>query len=190
MLKVIARTATLAKTPLSRSLPAFSTCNARLASPVDPISRKEAPKIDNETILSLPEEARQKSALESSITVSDKVDITPISGVPEEHVKTRRVRIYQPAKNAMQSGTSNTHHWEMEFDTRQRWENPLMGWTSTGDPLSNMKVQFSSPDEAIEHCEKNGWIWFLDVPKTEKPLKPKSYGLNFSWNRRTRVSTK
>lgn len=118
------------------------------------------------------------------------VDISPITGVPEEHVKTRRVRIYQPPKNAMQSGTNNIHHWEMEFDTRQRWENPLMGWTSTGDPLSNMKIEFSSPEEAIEHCEKNGWIWYLDVPKTQKNEKPKNYGANFHWNRRTRVSTK
>lgn len=118
------------------------------------------------------------------------MDISPITGVPEEHVKTRRVRIYQPAKNAMQSGTSNIQHWEMEFDTRQRWENPLMGWTSTGDPLSNMKIQFVSPDEAIEHCEKNGWIWYIDQPKTEKDYRPKNYGVNFHWNRRTRVSTK
>lgn len=78
----------------------------------------------------------------------------------------------------------------MEFDNRQRWENPLMGWTSTGDPLSNMKVQFTSPEEAIDHCEKNGWAWFVDKSKIEKEVKPKSYGLNFSWNRRTRVSTK
>lgn len=118
------------------------------------------------------------------------MDMSPITGVPEEHVKPRRVRIYQPPKNAMQSGTSNIHHWEMEFDNRQRWENPLMGWASSGDPLSNMKVQFTKAEEAIEHCERHGWIWFLDVPKVEKSLKPKSYGINFSWNRRTRVSTK
>ncbi|XP_059059629.1 NADH dehydrogenase [ubiquinone] iron-sulfur protein 4, mitochondrial [Achroia grisella] len=190
MLKVIATTANLAKTSILRSPSAFSTCGVRLSSSVDPSRRKEAPKLENETVLTLPEEAREKSALESSITVSKKVDLTPVTGIPEEHVKTRRVRIYQPSKNAMQSGTNNIQHWEMEFDTRQRWENPLMGWTSTGDPLSNMKIQFSSPDDAIEHCEKNGWVWFLDVPKTEKPLKPKSYGVNFSWNRRTRVSTK
>lgn len=70
------------------------------------------------------------------------VNVTPIAGIPDEHIYTRRVRIYKPAKNAMQSGTNNLNHWEMEFDTRQRWENPLMGWTSTGDPLSNMKVMW------------------------------------------------
>lgn len=117
-------------------------------------------------------------------------DLRPINGIPEEQLKERRVRIYQPSKNAMQSGTNNIHHWQMEFNNCQRWENPLMGWTSTADPLSNLKVQFNSPEEAIEHCEKNGWSWYIDVPKIEKEMKPKNYGLNFSWNRRTRVSTK
>ena len=58
-------------------------------------------------------------------------DVTPITGVPDEHIKTRRVRIFKPAKNAMQSGTANIKRWRMEFETRERWENPLMGWSST-----------------------------------------------------------
>ncbi|CAG9795588.1 unnamed protein product [Diatraea saccharalis] len=189
MLQAISRVTTFSKNGLSRSLPILSLSNGRYASS-DPTCKKEAPIIENDAVLALPEERRMQNALESTIVVPVKVDLSPITGVPEEHVKTRRVRIYQPPKNAMQSGTNNIHHWEMEFDNRQRWENPLMGWTSSGDPLSNLKIQFSSPDEAIEHCEKNGWIWYIDVPKTEKDLRPKSYGLNFSWNRRTRVSTK
>ncbi|XP_022116778.1 NADH dehydrogenase [ubiquinone] iron-sulfur protein 4, mitochondrial isoform X2 [Pieris rapae] len=189
MLKAIATATRLSMPTLSRSLPAFSTSSSRFASR-DPTSRKEAPKIDTETVIALPEETKEKQLYESQICVPTKVDLSPITGVPEEHVRCRRVRIYQPPKNSMQSGTNNIHHWEMEFDTRQRWENPLMGWTSTGDPLSNMKLQFTNPDEAIEHCEKNGWVWYLDCPKTEKEFKTKSYGLNFSWNRRTRVSTK
>lgn len=58
-------------------------------------------------------------------------DLTAISGVPEEHIKTRRVRISLPSKNSMQSGTNNLDYWKIEFDTRERWENALMGWTST-----------------------------------------------------------
>jgi len=59
-----------------------------------------------------------------------KVDISPVTGVPEEHVKSRRVRIFVPAKNSMQSGTDNIKAWQLEFETRARWENPLMGWAS------------------------------------------------------------
>lgn len=58
-----------------------------------------------------------------------------------------------------------------------------------GDPLSNMKVSFASEDEAIAFCEKNGWQWYVEQPKPVK-TKVKNYGVNFSWNKRTRVSTK
>lgn len=57
--------------------------------------------------------------------------MSTVTGVPEEHVKTRLVKISKATKNVMQSGTDNTHNWVMEFDNRERWENPLMGWTST-----------------------------------------------------------
>ncbi|XP_037065326.1 NADH dehydrogenase [ubiquinone] iron-sulfur protein 4, mitochondrial isoform X2 [Peromyscus leucopus] len=65
------------------------------------------------------------------ITVDEKLDITTLTGVPEEHIKTRKVRIFVPARNNMQSGVNNTKKWKMDFDTRERWENPLMGWAST-----------------------------------------------------------
>ena len=59
-----------------------------------------------------------------------KVDISSITGVPEEHIKGRLVKISIPSKNAMQSGTNNIQYWKIDFDTRERWENPLMGWCS------------------------------------------------------------
>nr|XP_042117473.1 NADH dehydrogenase [ubiquinone] iron-sulfur protein 4, mitochondrial isoform X2 [Peromyscus maniculatus bairdii] len=65
------------------------------------------------------------------ITVDEKLDITTLTGVPEEHIKTRKARIFVPARNNMQSGVNNTKKWKMDFDTRERWENPLMGWAST-----------------------------------------------------------
>ncbi|XP_032136890.1 NADH dehydrogenase [ubiquinone] iron-sulfur protein 4, mitochondrial isoform X2 [Sapajus apella] len=70
------------------------------------------------------------------ITVDEKLDITTLTGVPEEHVKTRKARIFVPARNNMQSGVNNTKKWKMEFDTRERWENPLMGWASTKRHIS------------------------------------------------------
>ncbi|XP_006865802.1 PREDICTED: NADH dehydrogenase [ubiquinone] iron-sulfur protein 4, mitochondrial [Chrysochloris asiatica] len=123
------------------------------------------------------------------ITVDEKLDITTLTGVPEEHIKTRKVRIFVPARNNMQSGVNNTKKWKMDFDTRERWENPLMGWASTADPLSNMVLTFSAKEDAVAFAEKNGWSYYIDERKVPKP-KSKSYGANFSWNKRTRVSTK
>lgn len=145
-----------------------------------------------------------------------------VSGVPEEHIKERRVRIFVPARNIMQSGSNNTHRWMIEFETRERWENPLMGWVSryvlhlfhykhekqafcffpslvhrflsifsrcSGDPLSNTQVNFDSKESAIAFCEKNGWAYNVEEKAVPKP-KVKSYAANFSWNKRTRSSTK
>jgi len=130
------------------------------------------------------------TSVQNYIEVDDKVVLSPVTGVPEEHVKTRLVKISKATKNVMQSGTDNTHNWVMEFDNRERWENPLMGWTSTGDPLSNMKIEFPDRTEAINFCEKNGWKWYLEAEQKTKPRGPKSYAINFSWNKRTRTSTK
>ncbi|KAG8230497.1 hypothetical protein J437_LFUL013539 [Ladona fulva] len=191
----------------------FSSSGVKLAQ--DPTKVKEAPIVDVKNTLITPEEASHAKRMEGYIVVDALPDIKELTGVPEEHIKNRLVRIYKPAKNAMQSGTDNTHNWEMEFETRERWENPLMGWTSSasyelgnpalllsliyirksnyaalsGDPLSNMKVGFANKEEAINFCEKNGWKWFVEETKP-KPPRVKSYGINFSWNRRTRVSTK
>lgn len=57
------------------------------------------------------------------------VSVCDLSGVPSEQLK-RVARIYMPARNAMQSGTNATHTWNLEFETQERWENPLMGWVS------------------------------------------------------------
>jgi NADH dehydrogenase (ubiquinone) Fe-S protein 4 len=116
--------------------------------------------------------------------------LAPINGIPDEHVKTRRVRIFIPPKNAMQSGTANINCWQIEFDNRERWENPLMGWASSADPLSNIVVDFNTKEEAIAHCEKNRWKWFVSSDEKPKKEKSKNYAEIFSWNKRTRESTK
>uniref|UniRef100_A0A646QF98 NADH dehydrogenase [ubiquinone] iron-sulfur protein 4, mitochondrial n=1 Tax=Hemiscolopendra marginata TaxID=943146 RepID=A0A646QF98_9MYRI len=166
----------------SRSISATSQILAK-SEPPDPELK------DASEVLLDPEEIKHRKHLQEFITVDQPMDITAISGVPEEHIKTRRVRIFVPTKNAMQSGTNNTLLWKMEFETRERWENPLMGWASSGDPLSNINIDFSSKEDAISFCDKNGWEWFVEEPQKPTPKK-KSYGANFSWNKKTRVSTK
>ncbi|XP_070157188.1 NADH dehydrogenase [ubiquinone] iron-sulfur protein 4, mitochondrial isoform X1 [Polyergus mexicanus] len=161
----------------------FSSKSAEIEKKPDMAQRKNL----QEALLS-EEEAKYLQASKSPIIVTDE-DVGYVSGVPEEHIKTRRVRIYQPAKSAMQSGTNNIHFWQMDFDTRERWENPLMGWTSSGDPMSNIEVNFATKEEAIAHCKKMGWDYYVQKPNLNEP-KPRSYGINFSWNKRTRVSTK
>ena len=53
--------------------------------------------------------------------------------IPAE-LRHRGVRIYQPTRNTMQSGSGKLERWRIDFDTLQgggRWENPLMGYASS-----------------------------------------------------------
>eukprot|EP01136_Pigoraptor_vietnamica_P011792 Opistho-1_new@51047 len=114
--------------------------------------------------------------------------LTSTTGVPEEHVR-RPVRIFVPGRSTTQSGTNSTKRWRLEFDVPERWENPLMGWASCADPLSNMGLEFDSAEQAVDFARKNGWEPNVEDRTVVKRLK-KSYGANFAWNARTRVSTK
>ncbi|VDK47751.1 unnamed protein product [Anisakis simplex] len=128
----------------------------------------------------------------TSVTVVGEHDeVMDIAGVPEEHMEQRTARIFKPAREATQTAWNNTKMWKIELDNRERWENPLMGWSSTGDPLSNisMNLDFASKEDAINFCVKNRWNYEVDEPH-ERRIKPKSYGWNFAWNKRTRISTK
>ena len=67
----------------------------------------------------------------------------------------RKAKIYKPSKTAMQSGTRNTKNWLLEFDTLDTGVNPLMGWETSQDTMSEVKLEFSSKEEAINYVKKN-----------------------------------
>ncbi len=152
-------------------------------------ARKAAPKIDLDSARR-PELA---SKAKDKIIVVGKNDVSLTSEIPEQHIKERYVRVFKPAKNAMQSGTDNIKVWKIEFEARERWENPLMGWTSSGDPLSYTEIDFKTKEDAVAFVEKHGWPYYVDEPVKATGAKKKfrpSYADTFSWNRRTRTSSK
>lgn len=116
--------------------------------------------------------------------------MTDTNFIPKELQDARTARIYRDSKNAMQSASGNCQFWKVSFDTLERWENPLMGWTSTGDPLSNVKLNFYTLADAVRHCERNGWDYYVDRPREIACYKIKRYKTMFSWNKRCRTSTK
>ncbi|CAF1203654.1 unnamed protein product [Rotaria sordida] len=111
-----------------------------------------------------------------------------LSGVPRNMFKERRCRIFVSARNAMQSGTNNTKKWKVEWDTKERWENPLMGWASSSDPHSSVIVEFATKEDAIIYCERMGYKYEI-AESTPTPRFKKTYGANFSWNKRTLMIT-
>ncbi|KDO78909.1 hypothetical protein CISIN_1g029470mg [Citrus sinensis] len=92
-------------------------------------------------------------------------EIGMVSGIPEEHLR-RRVVIYTPARTATQQGSGKLGRWKINFMSTQKWENPLMGWTSTGDPYANVGdagLSFDSKEAAREFAERHGWEYVVSV---------------------------
>lgn len=128
-------------------------------------------------------------SMTDTVLVPEETDVTPLANIPLEQLETRTVRIYMPSKSATQSGTFGSNKWRVEMDSQQRWENPLMGWASTGDPLSNFTMDFPDVESAIAYCKEQSWKYFVEEPK-KVTIKPKSYAVNFSWDKRTRRACK
>jgi ETC complex I subunit conserved region len=91
-------------------------------------------------------------------------------------------RIYQPARSAMQSGEAKDN-WLLEYEPEKPREiEPLMGWTSSADMRSQVKLKFGAKEEAIAYAERNGIAYRLEEPKSEA-RKILSYSDNFAPNR-------
>ena len=78
----------------------------------------------------------------------------------------------------MQSGTAKTKKWILEFITKNSTRNSLMGWESSSDTLTELKLEFSSKELAINYANKKKIDFDLIEPKKRKTVK-KSYADNF-----------
>ena len=78
----------------------------------------------------------------------------------------------------MQSGLGKTLKWILEFETRDPTINPLMGWESSNDTLSELDLEFSTKELALEYAKKNKIEVEIIEPKKRKIVK-KSYANNF-----------
>ena len=94
----------------------------------------------------------------------------------------KKAKIYKPAKTAMQSGKRNTKNWILEFDTLNTGINPLMGWETSQDTMSEIKLEFSNKDQAINYAKKNNIDYYVVEPQKNIIIK-KSYAENFLKNK-------
>ena len=90
----------------------------------------------------------------------------------------KKAKIYIPTKTAMQSAESNTKNWLLEFDTLNTGINPLMGWETSQDTMSEIKLEFSNKEQAINYAKKNNIDYYVLEPQKSKIIK-KSYADNF-----------
>ncbi len=97
-----------------------------------------------------------------------------------------RAKIYQPARTAMQSGTAKTNGWVLEFaPSAAREVDPLMGWTSSGDMDSQVRLRFDSLDAAQTYAAAHGIDADVQQPQGRKhTIRPRGYGENFATDRK------
>ena len=91
----------------------------------------------------------------------------------------KKAIIFKPSKTAMQSGLGNTDKWILKYVTENPGINPLMGWESSTDTLTELKLEFSTKESAIDYAKKNKIEFEIINPQERKIIK-KSYSDNFT----------
>jgi hypothetical protein len=93
----------------------------------------------------------------------------------------KKAKIYIPVKTAMQSGRGKQKTWILEFETKDPHTNSLMGWESSSDTLKEIKLKFTSKENAIDYAVANDIDFSVIKPK-QKIFVIKSYEENFTKN--------
>jgi ETC complex I subunit conserved region len=104
------------------------------------------------------------------------------SGI-QTRVLTITARIYRPSRTTTQSGVARAKLWILEFEpVAPRQIDPLMGWTSSRDMRSQVRLEFATKEEAVAYAEKNGLRYRIEEPN---PVSRKilSYSDNFKSTR-------
>ena len=93
----------------------------------------------------------------------------------------KKAKIYKPAKTAMQSGRKNSKIWLLEYDSQDTGINPLTGWETSKDTMSEVRLEFFTKEQAINYAKKNNIDYYVVEPQKSKIIK-KSYADNFLKN--------
>ena len=94
-----------------------------------------------------------------------------------------KAKIYQPSKNAMQSGLKSSQCWLLEFTAETpRFIDPLMGWNGSRETTQQIRLKFATAQEAEQYALSKGISYTLSKPKQRHTL-PKAYADNFSFKR-------
>ncbi len=92
-------------------------------------------------------------------------------------------RIYRPAKTAMQSGRARTKDWVIEFERGAVTPEMLMGWQSTADTASQVRLAFDTREEAIAFARRHAIPHQVVEPREPRRIV-RAYSDNFAFRRR------
>jgi hypothetical protein len=95
----------------------------------------------------------------------------------------RRVTIFQPSKNPMQSGRGKSRvigkPWVLTYDLEsKRSPEQVMGWVSSADTLNQVTLRFDTAEQAVAYAQTQGWDYDV-LPVRTRVLKGRTYLDNF-----------
>jgi len=104
----------------------------------------------------------------------NRAEVATLDYMHEEQA-TRVVEIFQEDMHAMTSGSARLRGWYLKFPNQERWSNPVMGWTSSADPMTSVKLTFDTKEQAIAFAEKKGLAYNVK----ERTPRARKYGKNY-----------
>jgi len=92
-----------------------------------------------------------------------------------------KVLIFKPVKNAMQSGKLGNNKWLLKYieQSKSRSTNNIMGWVSSDNTETQIKLKFNSKEDAVKYAIEQGYDYIVEDPELSK-VKKKSYASNFT----------
>ncbi|KAK9831327.1 hypothetical protein WJX81_002860 [Elliptochloris bilobata] len=120
-------------------------------------------------------------------------EVAVVAELPDD-VRRRRALIYPPSRTASQQGNAQSAGgqraaWKLSFEVKPKWENGLIGWTSSADPIeqsTEAHLLFRTLESAMAFCHRQGWAYEVAEEKAISKQRPKrflGYGDNFSVKR-------
>ena len=80
-------------------------------------------------------------------------------------------RIYRPARSAMTSGKARTKKWMLCFEQRTKpFIEPLMGWTGSDDPLTQIELTFPTRAVATAYAERQGLTYVVEGHDADRAM--------------------
>ncbi len=79
----------------------------------------------------------------------------------------------------MQSGRAKSNEWVLEYELASpRRPEPLMGWSSAADTLSQIRLHFATKEDAVAFAERKGMTYAVE-PEHRRRVQPRNYSDNF-----------
>lgn len=94
-----------------------------------------------------------------------------------------KARIFQPDKNAMQSGKGKTKRWKLEFvPEKPYFVYELTGWTGMSDMPQEINLFFPTKEAAIEYAKRQRIDFEVFEPQP-RAINRRAYADNFKFSR-------